>query len=115
MPSENRLPSDDSSRTRRAISPPFCRVERRDPNGKTRRYVVHTHSPKFVVEFEHTHSASAAATESAPREKASARPATRPVIRRVCVPNSWAGDYHHCARQLGAASEFFAETETHET
>jgi len=82
---------------RRAVSPPFCRVERRGADGKTRHFVVHTQSPRFVVEFE-------SARTAAGKEAA--------VIRRVCVPNSWAGDYHRCARQLGDAAEFFSATDT---
>ncbi|MBE2212513.1 MAG: hypothetical protein IAE82_01475 [Opitutaceae bacterium] len=66
---------------------------------------MHTHSPKFLVEFDSGPASSAS-------EKSGSGTTTRtPVIRRVCVPNSWAGDYHLCARQLGAAADFFAATE----
>lgn len=60
-------------------------------------------APKFLVEFE------CATPDEAAADKASGA-RSRPVIRRVCVPNSWAGDYHQCARQLGAAADFFAAT-----
>jgi hypothetical protein len=30
------------------------------------------------------------------------------VIKRVCVPNSWAGDYGQYARLLTKAQDFFA-------
>ena len=104
MPSENRVPSSDPAPTRRAISPPFYRVERRAPDGSSRHYVVHTQSPKFLVEFaEPAGPANGSPTPS---------PGRRPVIKRVCVPNSWAGDYHQCARQLGAAADFYAATES---
>ncbi len=32
----------------------------------------------------------------------------RGVIRRLCVPNSWAGDYGKYARLLASAQDFFA-------
>lgn len=32
----------------------------------------------------------------------------RGVIRRLCVPNSWAGDYGKYARLLAPAQDFFA-------
>jgi hypothetical protein len=64
---------------------PFCHVEKRGPDGST-HYVVHTQAPRFVVEVEHGGSAG--------------QPG---VIRRVCVPNSWVGDYHRCGRLLAAA------------
>ena len=34
----------------------------------------------------------------------------RGVIKRVRVPNSWAGDYGKCAKLLSAAQEFFTES-----
>ena len=34
----------------------------------------------------------------------------RGVIKRICVPNSWAGDYAQYAKLIGAAQEFFAES-----
>jgi len=32
------------------------------------------------------------------------------VIKRVCVPNSWAGDYGQYGKVLAAAQEFFAQS-----
>lgn len=72
----------------------FCHVERRQP-GQARHYVVHTASPRFVVELEE---------HASPARGGNLR---QGVIRSVTVPNSWAGDYHHCARLLGAAVAFF--------
>lgn len=103
MPDENRIPSTPVP-PRRGASPPFCRVERRGADGRTRLFVVHTGSPKFVVEFECDAPAGGGPGDAQAR--------SRPVIRRVCVPNSWAGEYHRCARQLGAAEDFAADTET---
>jgi hypothetical protein len=34
----------------------------------------------------------------------------RGVIKRLCLPNSWAGDYGKTAKFLGAAQEFFAKS-----
>lgn len=104
MPPDNRLPPPAPSRTQ---SPPFYRVERREADGRTRHFVVHTESPKFMVEFDREPPSPGDPTASLASRQ-------RPVLRRVCVPNSWAGDYHRCARQLGAAADFFAATEATE-
>ena len=32
------------------------------------------------------------------------------VIRRICVPNSWAGDYAQCLKLFGVAQEFFSQS-----
>lgn len=71
----------------------FLRIEREDPAG-VRHYVVHTHDPKFALEL--------APDESAPDRKG------RGVIKRLRVPNSWAGDYHQYGKWITAAQEFFA-------
>jgi hypothetical protein len=70
----------------------FCHVEKRERSG-SRHFVVHTQSPRFVVEME-----SSSTTPDGRRMG---------VIKRVCVPNSWAGDYQKCGRALGAALAFF--------
>ena len=76
---------------------PFCHVERRTAEESgSRHYVVHTASPRFVVEMERSTAAGAGAKPG--------------VIRQVTVPNSWAGDYHRCARLLSAAVAFFEAT-----
>jgi hypothetical protein len=116
MPHDDRVPPSASHPSPRQIhSPPFCRVERRDAGGTTRHYVVHTESPKFLVEFDRATPSAAGAGTGGPTQPGQAKVRERPVIRRVCVPNSWAGDYHLCARKLGAAADFFAATETRET
>ncbi len=107
MPHENRVPPEATPPSRRGVSPPFCRVEREGPEGRKRTYVVYTGSPGFLVEFDRP-------PESEARAEGQTEPAAlrcRPVIRRVCVPNSWSGDYQHCARQLDAAADFLAATE----
>ncbi len=81
----------------RLRTPPFCHVERRDPDGK-KHYVVHTESPRFVVEMEAGKGDGGSGGEG------------RGVIRRVCLPNSWAGDYHVSGRRLGDAVAFFDAT-----
>ncbi len=73
---------------------PFCHVEHRKP-GNSRHYIVHTETPRMVVEMEEQ---VVDGTDGKTR---------RGVIRRVSVPNSWAGNYHHSARLLGAAVAFF--------
>jgi hypothetical protein len=75
--------------------PHFLRIER-DAPGRPRHYVVHLVDPKFSVEL-------------MPDREASDQMG-RGVIKRICVPNSWAGDYAQCAKLLGAAQEFFAQS-----
>lgn len=73
----------------------FLRIERDERDG-SRNYVVHLREPKFSMEL---------AVDS----KAGAKP-NGGVIKRVCVPNSWAGDYGKYAKLIGAAQEFFAKS-----
>ena len=73
----------------------FVRIDR-DRRDGGRHYVVHTSDPKFTLEL-------------TPDADAPDR-IGRGVIRRVCVPKSWAGDYGQYARLLAAAQEFFAES-----
>lgn len=72
---------------------PFMRVER---DGKSRHYVVHLRDPKFSVEM--------TPDMDAP-DKVGAG-----VIKRVRVPNSWAGQYSQYAALLRAAQEFFRQS-----
>jgi len=58
--------------------------------------VVHLPDPKFTLEL-------------IPDGEASDR-IGRGIIKRVCVPNSWAGDYGQYGKLLGAAQEFFAQS-----
>lgn len=83
------MPDSDPQKTAPGA---FCHVERCERSG-TRHFVVHTDSPRFVIEMEAT-------SVAADGRRAG-------VIKRVCVPNSWAGDYHKCGRVLGAAVAFF--------
>jgi hypothetical protein len=75
--------------------PHFLRVERDGP-GRAKHTVVHLVDPKFSVEL--------MPDREAPDKMG------RGVIKRICVPNSWAGDYAQCAKLLGAAQEFFAQS-----
>lgn len=75
--------------------PHFVRIDR-ERRGIERHYVVHTHDPKFTVEL--------TPDREAPDKVG------KGVIKRVCVPNSWAGDYGQYGRLLAAAQEFFAES-----
>lgn len=74
---------------------PFLRIEREGRRG-SRHYVVHTHDPKFTLEL--------APDPTAPDQVG------RGVIRRVCVPNSWAGDYAQYGKFITAAQEFFGQS-----
>lgn len=71
----------------------FVRIDRERRDG-ARHYVVHAHDPKFTVEL-------------TPDRDAPDR-VGQGVIKRVCVPNSWAGDYGRYAQLLTAAQQFFA-------
>jgi hypothetical protein len=73
----------------------FVRIDR-ERRGLERHYVVHTHDPKFTVEL-------------TPDREAADR-IGKGVIKRVCVPNSWAGDYGQYGKLLAAAQDFFAES-----
>lgn len=75
--------------------PHFLRVERDGP-GRPRHTVMHLVDPKFSVEL--------VPDRAAPNQMG------RGVIKRICVPNSWAGDYAQCAKMIGAAQEFFAQS-----
>ncbi len=74
-------------------SSPYLRIER-DDRGGSRHYVVHTLDPKFALEL---------APDAAAPDRVG-----RGVIKRLRVPNSWAGDYGKYARHIAAAQEFFA-------
>lgn len=73
----------------------FLRIEREERDG-SRHYVVHTHDPKFSMEL--------TPDREAPDKIG------RGVIKRICVPNSWAGDYGKYARLMTSAQEFFTES-----
>ena len=73
--------------------PDFLRIERDGP-GSSRHYVVHTRRPSFLVEL-------------AP-DLAASDGIGRGVMKRLCVPNSWAGDYQKYIRWMGVAQRFFS-------
>ncbi len=75
----------------------FMRIEREE-TGRSRHYVVHTHDPRISIEI--------IPDATAPDRMG------RGVIKRVCVPNSWAGNYAQYARFITAAQEFFLESQT---
>lgn len=74
----------------------FLRIEREAAGGKSKHYVIHTHAPKFSVEL---------TPDGDAGDKVG-----KGVIKRICVPNSWAGDYTQYAKFVAAAQEFFAES-----
>ena len=73
----------------------FLRIEREDRDG-SRHYVVHTQDPQFTMEL---------APDATAPDKIG-----RGVIKRVHVPNSWAGDYTKYSKFIGAAQEFFEKS-----
>lgn len=73
----------------------FLRIERDNPDG-SRLYVVHLEEPKFSLEL--------VPDATAPDKIGQG------VIKRIQVPNSWAGDYSQYAKLIPAAQEFFART-----
>ena len=73
----------------------FLRIERESRDG-SKHYVLHTHDPKFAMEL---------APDAAAPNKIG-----RGVIKRVQVPNSWAGDYTKYSKCISAAQEFFEQS-----
>jgi hypothetical protein len=73
----------------------FLRVERDGREG-SKHYVVHTHDPKFTMEL---------IPDGAAPDKIG-----RGVIKRIHVPNSWAGDYTKYAKFMTAAQQFFSDS-----
>lgn len=73
----------------------FLRIERDDPAG-SQHYVVHAADLRFSLEL--------TPDREAPDQIG------RGVIKRLCLPNSWAGDYGRCAKLIWAAQEFFHQS-----
>lgn len=71
-------------------------VEREGPDGRSRHFVVHVRDPKFAVEM--------TPDADAPDHVGAG------VIKRVSVPNSWAGQYSQYAALLRQAQEFFRQS-----
>lgn len=76
--------------------PHFVRIDR-EKRGQGRHYVVHTHDPKFTLEL--------LPDRDAPDKVG------KGVLKRLCIPNSWAGDYGKYAKMVTAAQEFFAASQ----
>lgn len=73
----------------------FVRIDR-ETRGREEHFVVHTQNPEFAVEL--------TPDTDAPDRMGQG------VIKRVRVPNSWAGDYGKYAKLLTKAQNFFAES-----
>jgi hypothetical protein len=73
----------------------FLRIERESADG-SRHYVLHTHDPKFSMEL--------IPDRTAPDKMG------RGVIKRVLVPNSWAGDYTQYSKFITAGQDFFEQS-----
>ncbi|HRE82046.1 MAG TPA: hypothetical protein PLN52_13400 [Opitutaceae bacterium] len=74
----------------------FLRIERDTVSGEPTHYVVHTQDPKFSMEL--------VPDRDAPNKVG------RGVIKRLCVPNSWAGDYNRYAKLITQAQDFFNQS-----
>lgn len=75
--------------------PDFLRIQRDQLDG-SRHYVVHTNDPKFSMEL--------MPDATAPDKIGQG------IIKRVQVPNSWAGDYTQYSKFITKAQEFFRES-----
>lgn len=73
----------------------FLRIER-DGQAGSRHYVIHRHDPKFSLEL---------TPDGAAPDKIG-----KGVIKRIQVPNSWAGDYTKYSKFISAAQDFFAQS-----
>lgn len=71
----------------------FVRIDRDGQDGG-RHYVVHAADPRFTLEL------TSDSTDTTGRG----------VLRRLSVPNSWAGDYGRYAKLLTQAQDFFARS-----
>jgi len=69
----------------------FVWIERKQ-RGRKRHFVVSCREPGFSVEV-------------IPQSHPDGR-RQQPIIRRVCLPNSWTGNYHRYSRLLAAAESF---------
>ena len=72
----------------------FIRIERVE-NGRTRQFVVSRNDPGFSLEV-------------VPDSTATGQP----MIRKVCFPNSWDGNYHRYSRVIAAAQLFLEQCES---
>ncbi|MBP8256718.1 MAG: hypothetical protein KAX37_05290 [Opitutaceae bacterium] len=74
----------------------FLRIERQMKGGISAHTVIHTQDPKFFMEL--------APDREAPNKIG------RGVIKRIRVPNSWAGDYGRYGECIAEAQEFFGRS-----
>lgn len=73
----------------------FLRIEREGHSG-SKHYIVHTVDPRFSMELT--------------PDKEAPDKIGKGVIKRICLPNSWAGDYSKSAKLITSAQDFFART-----
>ncbi len=73
----------------------FLRIEREGTAG-AKHYVVHTTDPQFSLEL---------SPDSEAADKMG-----KGVLKRLCVPNSWTGDYTKYGKLMGKAQDFFAQS-----
>lgn len=73
----------------------FVRIEREEA-GRTSHYVIHTKDPKLAVEIT--------------PDLDAADHTGKGIIKRIRVPNSWAGNYSQYGRIIAAAQEFFQQS-----
>jgi len=74
----------------------FLRIERELEGGASAHTVIHTHDPKFSMEL--------VPDRDAPNRIG------RGIIKRIRVPNSWAGDYGRYGQFVAEAQEFFTRS-----
>jgi maltose-binding protein MalE len=73
--------------------PHFTRIERETADGGSRHVVVHSQDPQLAIEM--------VPDTTAPDQVGQG------VIRRVSVPNSWAGQYSQYSKLIAQAQAFF--------
>lgn len=73
----------------------FMRIER-EVDGRTRHFVLHMSDPKFALELE--------------LDQSAADHIGKGVIKRLRLPNSWAGNYTQYGKFIAAAQEFFQQS-----
>lgn len=73
----------------------FIRLDREDAEGLVTHHVIHAQVPKFSLEI----------TPDSTSEGAG-------VIKKLHVPNSWNGNYHHYAKLVAEAQAFFRASQS---
>ncbi len=72
----------------------FIKIERDEDRDRVQ--VVHLYPPRMLVEFQPVRDAAGKVVSV--------------VIKRLCVPNSWTGDYHQCNRIVREAESFYLDS-----